>query len=815
MIVPTPSAAQTVEGRVAGTEERVLVTLVSEDARLHSRRVTDRTGAFQLPAPGEGRYRIRVDRPGYESGQSEWVEVAGRERGQVVVDLPETPIDLEALPIPSPGSCRPALALPDRLSAAWREAEEAMRLFDWAETADHVLFDALVRQRQLENDGFTVLREEAPRMRESVLRITPPEDADDLVEHGFIREAEDGSYRYFAVTPEVLLHPRFHQTHCFRLQEGGEAVLGIAFEPRNPGADPRPDVAGILWVDAVQGLPVLLEFEYRNVDPTLVPPSVGGESIFTRFPDGSWAFAESWQRLPVLQLREDIGSGAETWSVIEILEERVQLRQARVGEEVWSVTSRSGEITGSVLDPLGAPVRGAEIRVLGTSWRARTGEDGTFSIDGLLDGAYRVAAEHSSFDDLPLAPEVATVELRDGVATPTRFAPPVPTVAAARLCQSATRTGAAVALIGQVRDSISGEPLVGIGVTVRFTDPRREGSPRHEARVTSGAGGYYLYCDAPPGEPVRLRAETPGADGSDDVRVYASREVVRQDLSVRLSTRAQPTGVFGIIRDQDSGDPIEQALIRIPEADRQALTGRNGFFSMPDVTPGLYAIEVSHIGYRDREIVVRVEGGAAMQVNVELRTDAIPIEGITVSVLPRRLFSDMVDLQHRIDLGFGDFVMREELQLRGGTLATALTGRAGVRVLTGPTRAGERFVVLRTARDLNSGVGAGGAEVRGAPAAGPEAFSFCFPAVFVDGRRWNQRRLGGIGDEPVDFTQFITDDIEAVEMYKGSASVPGAFGGGGAACGAVVIWTRRGGREVRSELGSGRGGGEESGGVQP
>jgi outer membrane cobalamin receptor len=66
-----------------------------------------------------------------------------------------------------------------------------------------------------------------------------------------------------------------------------------------------------------------------------------------------------------------------------------------------------------------------------------------------------------------------------------------------------------------------------------------------------------------------------------------------------------------------------------------------------------------------------------------------------------------------------------------------------------------------------------------------------------------------VGHNPVDLTAFPVSDIEAVEIYRG-ATVPGEFGGGDAACGALVVWTRRGGAIVR---GTASGGGEGGGSV--
>ncbi|MEQ9569082.1 MAG: carboxypeptidase-like regulatory domain-containing protein, partial [Longimicrobiales bacterium] len=271
--------------------------------------------------------------------------------------------------------------------------------------------------------------------------------------------------------------------------------------------------------------------------------------------------------------------------------------------------------------------------------------------------------------------------------------------------------------------------------------------------------------------------------------------------------------------DASSGDPLEAAEVRIQDTDVAVLTNRNGFYAFNELPQGLYVLEVATLGYRPREVVVRLAGSGAYKVDVDLSVEAIALEGITVTAGPRRLFGDMVDMQRRMELGFGDFVMKEELERRGGSLATALQGRAGVRVVTGAGSFRERYIVLRSGRDL-PGDGftgqTGGGENQAQLQALGQAESFCYPAVYVDGSRWSRPKSGGVGHDPVDFSEFYTMDLEAVEIYKGAGSVPGEFGGGDAACGAVVIWTRRGGVTVRGTArgGGGEGGGDEAGAMR-
>ena len=62
------------------------------------------------------------------------------------------------------------------------------------------------------------------------------------------------------------------------------------------------------------------------------------------------------------------------------------------------------------------------------------------------------------------------------------------------------------------------------------------------------------------------------------------------------------------------------------------------------------------------------------------------------------------------------------------------------------------------------------------------------PVLYIDGVQVNQPEDG----EPLRELKLIPAmDIEAVEVYRGAASVPPEFSGPDAMCGALVVWTRR------------------------
>ena len=802
--LPGGARSQTVEGTVTGASGRVLVRLLDQTGREVAAQVSDPAGRFLFAAPADGRYRVRAERPGFRDEEGPVVRVSAGARTAAEVEMPERPLSLRSVRAPSGDRCGPVTGGKDRLTLAWGSVRTAAAMAAWNGRRGELRLDARIHRRQLEADGETVLRAEPPVERTGVTRLEAAVEPGDLFARGFIREDSDGSARYYSPTPDVLADPEFTRRYCLRLREAPGPLLGVAFEPRGE-EDPeavRPDVAGVIWLDRDGGRPIRLEFVYRNVDPGVVPASAGGSTTFTLLPDGSWVTAEVTLRMPLLQV-VDTPEG-QTWDVTGLREERARLVRVHGADGTWTLTPLSGAVEGSVTGAGGAPLENALVELVGTGVGTRTDADGHFLFDGLLEGTYRVAADHPRFDALPIGPGVPAVAVVPGDTAHVVLSPPSAEDAALQLCPPEGRDGSVI-LTGQVVDSLSGEVLVGAPLTVRFLDPRRHGTPYHEARVSSGVGGYYVYCDAPRGQTVRIRPALPGARVEDDLSFVARGPVERQDVVVRLSTEQAQGGVFGLIRDARTGQGIEAADVRVQDTDYRALTNSNGFFAIPDVRPGLYAVTVGHLAYQDREVVVRIDGGQAYQVDVDLEVDAIPLEGITVSVVPPRLFGDMVDLQRRMEMGFGDFLVRRDLESRGGTLASALQGRLGVRMVTGGNRPGERYVVLRQARDITS---IPASEQNGESLdAGPSELvqEYCFPSVWVDGHRFSTPRSGGIGHDPVDFSQFLTLDIEAVEVYRGAASVPGEFGGGDAACGAVVIWTRRGGRTVRGDMGPGTG----------
>jgi len=64
----------------------------------------------------------------------------------------------------------------------------------------------------------------------------------------------------------------------------------------------------------------------------------------------------------------------------------------------------------------------------------------------------------------------------------------------------------------------------------------------------------------------------------------------------------------------------------------------------------------------------------------------------------------------------------------------------------------------------------------------------CLMQIYLDGRKMWGRSTGG----PVpNIDEFLVSELGAVEVYYGPAATPTEYSGTDAACGTVVIWTRK------------------------
>lgn len=237
----------------------------------------------------------------------------------------------------------------------------------------------------------------------------------------------------------------------------------------------------------------------------------------------------------------------------------------------------------------------------------------------------------------------------------------------------------------------------------------------------------------------------------------------------------------GTVLDRETGEPIRGVAVRIEGGDRTVVTDADGEFAFQDVAPGTHTLSFRHLTYHDHEesVVVR-PGEERVEVTVRLRDS--PLEIDPLAVVGEREAPDHGPLAHtyeRIErmeqLGLGHFVTRAEIDQWHaiGQPSDIMRSVPGVRLQPDPDGGGPQWEIRR----------ARGADSEGQPCPGP--------TVYLDDIRI--ARPEDWGEQTAHPDEFVSSsELEAVEVYRGAAEVPGEYGGPQANCGVVVMSTRRG-----------------------
>jgi hypothetical protein len=355
-LLVAPVVAQTIRGVVvevgAGTPVGgAMVVLVDSGGVVERRVLTDGLGRYVLEPEALGVHSIRVDRIGYESVSTGSFTV-GQEGVTKNIDVAVQAIELPGLDVYGSRRCQVRPAEGQATAELWEEARKALQATAWTLDQGVYTYTLLNYTRALDRRGVRVLdeRREFIHGRSHVPYESLP--AEQLVEGGFVQTSEDGSTSYFAPDAAVLLSDPFLDTHCMRLKDDPDALVGLELEPI-PGRR-LPDIEGTLWVDRTTGYLERLDFRYVNLPAGT--GELGGEVVFGGLPNGTWVVREWRIRMPRIGVRITTGRV-----------ERVGYRDE--GGIVWQIIDRDGttllEATAPPLDSLGleapAPVVAAVV----------------------------------------------------------------------------------------------------------------------------------------------------------------------------------------------------------------------------------------------------------------------------------------------------------------------------------------------------------------------------------------------------------------------------------------------------------------------
>jgi hypothetical protein len=236
----------------------------------------------------------------------------------------------------------------------------------------------------------------------------------------------------------------------------------------------------------------------------------------------------------------------------------------------------------------------------------------------------------------------------------------------------------------------------------------------------------------------------------------------RQSADTGAKAAAQPLGtavLTGTVT-ATNGQPLEGAQILLLGTQLGGRTDQAGNFRLGGLPGGTQSIEVRQIGYAPRRYAVDLLPEKVSKVNPVLEERAVVLEAVEVA---GKKGSGIPGFDQRKKSGFGTYITRDDIEKRGALRTSDL---------------------FRTIPGVQVNWNGSGYTVQMARSAA----GYCPVQYYIDGSPF----LSTGGDDMDQIVQ--PQDIQAIEVYKGPTETPAEFqGGGSAACGTIVIWTRRGG----------------------
>ena len=208
-----------------------------------------------------------------------------------------------------------------------------------------------------------------------------------------------------------------------------------------------------------------------------------------------------------------------------------------------------------------------------------------------------------------------------------------------------------------------------------------------------------------------------------------------------------------------AGNPLVDAIVTVSGTTLRATTDVNGQVEFRNVDWGPQKISVRKLGYREVDETLVVPADGSIATGVSLRRVAVNLDKVVVrdtAGQPTRLSGTtrLDDFYKRRRSEAGTFLTREDIVARNpGRALDLFMGIAGVRL------------TYRGSTPLLS-------------------FARCKTGVevFIDGQRLND----GVNA----LSAIHPNQIEAIEIYHGLASVPPQFIPKPDDCAAILIWTR-------------------------
>ncbi len=244
--------------------------------------------------------------------------------------------------------------------------------------------------------------------------------------------------------------------------------------------------------------------------------------------------------------------------------------------------------------------------------------------------------------------------------------------------------------------------------------------------------------------------------------MWAIRGTLVLALAAPFVVHAQTTTLVGLIRDS-TGHGIPGVEVWLRGSDLYTHTNEAGGFRIANSPVGAVKVTVRRMGFEQTTVDLTLRSGQTDSLVVALSAVAQSLAGVLVEdeamTRSKRLLAGFWERRSR---GFGHFYTREDIERRDAhDFAEIVRMTPSISVFNVNGRK-----VIRFSRS-------------------PGIRGDCPPQYWVDGMRL----------ENASPDEFPPQDVEAIELYAGSATIPPQFAPRvqsirNQTCGVVVIWTR-------------------------
>jgi hypothetical protein len=276
-----------------------------------------------------------------------------------------------------------------------------------------------------------------------------------------------------------------------------------------------------------------------------------------------------------------------------------------------------------------------------------------------------------------------------------------------------------------------------------------------------------------PRGPLSVEGEFLGKGTVRELAEWLDGEAARADLDLTLSRAGR---ILGRVVEAHTDSAVGGAIVRVVGAGLEAITNEHGRFVFDSVPAGAAEVEVEHVAFSPSRGAVALRGGETVELDLRVADRVFELEPLVVTARsrPLRQRERMGGFLIRQARGLGIFIGPEDLRGRGGANVTDLFRETGgIRVASsglGPTLHGRAGVSL----------------------GGQTQNPHCSPQVYLDGTRISTRTasMEDLREIARILDAIPVSQVAGVEIYPGSASVPGEFAGLDTSCGVVAVWTR-------------------------